>query len=97
MTMFHVVLRQAGPEFDSALPLEAQTLWKEHAAYMDSLVESGRIVLGGPLPNGRIAHAMEAASEDEIEAIWALDPWAYSHLLLESIEPWEIRLDGRES
>lgn len=95
MTVFHVVLRQAGPEFDPSLPLEEQTLWREHAAYMDSLVESGRIVLGGPLPNGRVAHAMEAGSEDEIEAIWALDPWAYSHLLLESIEPWDIRLDGR--
>jgi uncharacterized protein YciI len=94
--VFHVVLRQAGPDFDPELPLEQQTLWTEHAAYMESLVEQGRIVLGGPLPNGRVAHAMEAASEDEIEAIWALDPWAYSHLLLESIEPWEIRLDGRD-
>jgi uncharacterized protein YciI len=96
VTMFHVVLRQAGPEFDQSLPLEEQTLWAEHAAYMDSLVEQGRIVLGGPLPNGRVAHAMDARSEDEVEAIWALDPWAYSHLLLESVEPWEIRLDGRE-
>ncbi len=96
MAMFHVVLRQAGPDFDSSLPLEEQTLWAEHAAYMDALVANGRIVLGGPLPNGRVAHAMEAESEDEIEAIWALDPWAYSHLLLESVEPWEIRLDGRD-
>ncbi|HZD86544.1 MAG TPA: YciI family protein [Gaiellaceae bacterium] len=94
--MFHVVLRQAGPDFDPGLPLEEQTLWAEHAAYMDSLVEQGKIVLGGTLPDGRVAHAMEAASEDEVEAIWALDPWAYSHLLLESIEPWTIRLDGRE-
>jgi uncharacterized protein YciI len=93
--MFHVVLRQTGPEFDSALPLEAQTLWKEHSAYMDSLVASGRIVLGGPLPNGRVTLAMEAESAEEIEGIWALDPWAYSHLLIDSIEPWEIRLDGR--
>jgi hypothetical protein len=39
--------------------------------------------------------AMEAESAEEIEGIWALDPWAYSHLLIDSIEPWEIRLDGR--
>lgn len=97
MAIFHVVLRQSGPEFDSALPLEAQTLWQEHAAYMDSLVAAGKILLGGPLPGDRVAHAMEAGSEDEIEAIWALDPWAYSHLVIESIEPWEIRLDGRAS
>ena len=94
--MFHVVLRQAGPEFDRALPLDQQTGWEEHAAFMDSLVESGVIVLGGPLPNGRVAHAMEAATEEELRAVWTRDPWHESHLVLESVEPWEIRLDSRE-
>lgn len=93
--MFHVLLRQAGREFDPALPLEQQTGWADHAAYMDSLVESGHIVLGGLLPDGRTAHAMEAGSEEEVRAIWARDPWHESHLILESVEPWEIRLDGR--
>jgi hypothetical protein len=63
---------------------------------MDSLVEEGDIVLGGPLPDGRIAHAMEAGSEAEVRAIWARDPWYESHLILESVEPWDIRLDGRD-
>jgi uncharacterized protein YciI len=95
MPTFHVVLRQAGPEFDPALPLEQQTGWHAHAAYMDSLVEDGHIVFGGPLPGGRVAHAMEAESEDELRAVWASDPWYESHLILESVEPWEIRLDSR--
>ena len=95
MAMFLVRLRQAGPEFDPAKPLDQQSGWDEHAAYMDALVEAGSIVLGGPLPNGRVAHAMEAASEDDVRAIWARDPWHQSHLVLESVEPWEIRLDGR--
>jgi hypothetical protein len=60
--IFHVVLRQAGPEFDPGLPLEQQSGWAGHAAFMDSLVQRGHIVLGGPLPNGRVAHAMEAES-----------------------------------
>ncbi|HEX3237127.1 MAG TPA: YciI family protein [Gaiellaceae bacterium] len=93
--MFHVILCQAGPEFDSAQPLEEQSGWEEHAAYMDSLVEDGYLVLGGPLPGGRVAHAMEAESEGELRAIWSRDPWYESHLVLESIEPWEIRLDSR--
>jgi uncharacterized protein YciI len=95
MPVFHVLLRQAGPEFDRSKPLEEQTLWLEHAAYMNSLVEGGQIVLGGPLPNGRVAHAMEAESEEALRAIWARDPWHESHLIIESVEPWEIRLDGR--
>jgi hypothetical protein len=94
--MFHVVLRQAGPEFDPALPLEQQSGWQEHAAFMDSLVENGHLVLGGTLPNGRTAHAMEAESEEELREIWARDPWYGSHLVLEELEPWTIRLDGRE-
>jgi uncharacterized protein YciI len=96
MPMFHVGLRQAGPEFDPTLPLEQQSGWPAHAAFMDSLVEDGHIVLGGTLPNGRTAHAMEAASEEKVRAIWTRDPWHESHLVLESIEPWEIRLDSRE-
>jgi hypothetical protein len=96
VAMFHVILRQTGPEFDPTLPLEQQSGWAEHAAFMDSLVEDGRIVLGGTLPNLRTAHAMEAASEEELRAVWARDPWHESHLVLESVEPWEIRLVSRE-
>jgi hypothetical protein len=94
--MFHVVLRQTGPEFDPALPLEQQAGWREHAAFMDQLVEDAHIVLGGTLPNGRTAHAMEASSEEELRAIWTRDPWYTSHLVLEELEPWTIRLDGRD-
>jgi uncharacterized protein YciI len=90
--MFLVRLRQAGPEFDPGKPLEQQSGWQEHAAYMDSLVEEGRIILGGTLPNGATAHAFEAESEEEVRAIWGRDPWHGSHLILESVEPWTIRL-----
>ena len=92
MPMFHVLLRQSGPQFDPALPLDRQSGWEEHAAYMDSLVADGVIVLGGPLLSGRVAHAMQAESEEELRAIWARDPWHESHLVVRSIEPWTIRL-----
>ena len=94
--MFLVRLRQAGPEFDHSRPLEQQSGWEEHAAFMDGLVADGHIVLGGTLPNGGTAHAFQAKSEDEVRAIWARDPWHETHLVLEGIEPWEIRLDSRE-
>jgi hypothetical protein len=95
--MFLVRLRQAGPEFDHTKPLERQSGWNEHAAYMDGLVGDGHIVLGGTLPDGRTAHAFQAESEEEVRAIWARDPWHESHLILESVEPWDIRLDGRDA
>jgi len=93
--MFLVRLRQAGPEFDHSKPLEEQSGWDEHAAFMHGLVADGHIVLGGTLPDGATAHAFQAESEAELRAIWARDPWHDSHLILESVEPWEIRLDSR--
>jgi hypothetical protein len=48
------------------------------------------------LPNGATAHAFQAESEEEVRALWGRDPWHESHLVLESVEPWTIRLDGRE-
>ena len=91
--MFHVVLRQAGPEWRVGRPLEEQTGWEEHAAYMDRLVDDGFVVLGGPVSDdGRVVHAVEAESESAVRATWARDPWSETHLVVESIEPWTIRL-----
>ena len=91
--MFLVVLRRSGPDYDHSKPLEEQSGWLEHAAFMDGLVDDGFIVLGGVLGDElRTAHAVEAASEDEIRERLARDPWSGSHLVVDSIDPWTIRL-----
>jgi hypothetical protein len=96
MPMFLVVLSRSGPQWDATLPLEQQSGWDAHASFMDGLVEQGFIVLGGPLEDEhRTAHAVEAKSEDEIRAKLAQDPWHETHLRIESIDRWTIRLDGR--
>jgi hypothetical protein len=43
----------------------------------------------------RVAHAVEAESEEEVRGTLARDPWAQTHLQVASVEPWEIRLDAR--
>jgi len=94
--MFLVVLTRSGPRWQPSLPLEEQSGWREHAAFMDGLVESGFIVLGGPLADEyRTAHAVEAGSEDEIRETLARDPWSETHLRVDSIDRWTIRLDAR--
>ena len=96
MAMFHVVVHRSGPQWDTTKPLEGQSGWTEHAAFMDQLVERGFIVLGGPLSDElRVVHAVEAESEDEIRSTLARDPWSETHLVIGAIEPWTIRLDGR--
>jgi len=96
--MFLVMLHRSGPEWNPALPMEQQSGWTEHASFMDGLADGGFIVLGGPLSDEvRVVHAIEAPSEEAIRATLARDPWSESHLRIESIEPWTIRLDGRGS
>ena len=94
--MFLVLLRRSGPQWDASRPMEEQSDWAAHAAFMDGLVDEGFIILGGPLADEvRVAHAVEAESEDAVRATLARDPWSETHLRIESIEPWTIRLDGR--
>jgi hypothetical protein len=94
--MFLVVLRRSGPAWDPSRPMEEQSDWEAHASFMDGLVDDGFIVLGGPLSDEvRVAHAVESESEDAIRATFARDPWSETHLRVESVEPWTIRLDGR--
>lgn len=93
---FYVVLRRAGPDWDPARPMEEQAGWPEHATFMDGLVDSGFVVLGGPLADERrVVLAIEADSEDTVRATLARDPWSGTHLLVDTVEPWTIRLDGR--
>jgi uncharacterized protein YciI len=96
MAMFLVVLHRSGPEWDPAKPMEEQSDWPAHAAFMDGLVEEGFVVLGGPLSDEyRVVHAVEAESEDAVRATLARDPWSETHLVIDTIDPWTIRLDGR--
>jgi len=92
--LFHVLIRQSGPESESAEPLETQSGWREHAVFMNGLVDEGFILLGGPLGGGRVAHLVEADSEAALRVRLAEDPWSGSHLVIESVDPWEIRLDA---
>jgi uncharacterized protein YciI len=79
---------------DRSRPLEEQPLWDEHAAFMDELVDTGTIVLGGPLDGGpKVLLIFAAEDEDQIAACLAEDPWTQSgQLVTETIVPWNLRL-----
>ena len=95
--MFLVVVRRSGPDWDPTRPLEEQSDWPAHASFMDGLVDSGFIVLGGPLADEhRVAHAVEAESEEAVRATLARDPWSETHLQIDTIDRWTIRLDARQ-
>jgi uncharacterized protein YciI len=97
MATFLVMVRRAGPQWDRARPMEEQSDWDAHAQFMDGLVDAGFIVLGGPLADEeRVAHVVEAESEQAVRATLARDPWSETHLLIDSVEPWTLRLDARQ-
>jgi uncharacterized protein YciI len=92
---YFVVLRRSGPEWDLTLPMEQQTGWAEHAAFMNALVDDGFVLLGGPLADEhRVVLAVEAGSEDDVRSTFARDPWHETHLVVDSVDAWTIRLDG---
>ena len=96
--MFFVVVRRSGPQWDPSRPMEQQSDWPAHASFMDGLVDAGFVVLGGPLADEqRVVLAIEAQTEDAVRATLARDPWSGTHLRIDTIEPWTIRLDGRRT
>ena len=96
-TMFFVVQRRSGPRYDTSKPLEEQADWPAHASFMDGLVDAGFVVLGGPLADEhRVVLVVSAESEDAVRDTLARDPWSGTHLLVDSVDRWTIRLDGRQ-
>ncbi|WP_200209123.1 YciI family protein [Micromonospora coerulea] len=98
MATFLVLLRRSGPRWDPARPMQEQSDWPAHAAFMDELVAAGFVILGGPLADEhRVVLVVDAESEDLVRATLARDPWSGTHLRVDSVEPWTIRLDGRRA
>ena len=95
--MFFAVRLERGGPWDWSRDLRDQSGWDEHARFMDSLVDEGFIVLGGPLGDEReILHAISSPSKQAVRDRLAEDNWAQNGMLtIKSIEPWTILLDGR--
>jgi hypothetical protein len=92
----YVVLRRSGPRWDPARPVEEQSGWPEHASFMDALVDEGFVVLGGPLADEqRVVLVVESDDDAAVRRTLARDPWHETHLQIESVDRWTIRLDGR--
>ena len=63
---------------------------------MDGLVDSGFIVLGGPLQGEReVLIIVSAPGEEAVRQGFADDPWIRSGMLtLTTVQRWTILLDG---
>jgi uncharacterized protein YciI len=95
VTFFAVRQRRGGP-WDWARDLRGQDGFADHARFVDGLVASGFIVLGGPLQGEReVLIIVNAPEEDSVRKRFADDPWVQSGMLtLTAVEQWTILLDG---
>jgi uncharacterized protein YciI len=95
--LFLVRVERGGP-WDWSKDMREQELWTEHAQFMNSLVDDGLIVLGGPVEGGREAfHVVAAPSEQDVRARFGEDPWAANGMLrITSVERWTILLSPEE-
>lgn len=96
MTELFVVRLERGGPWDWSRDMREQDGWDEHARFMDDLVDSGFILLGGPVQGDReTLHVVAAPSEDALRAQLAEDPWASNGMLRPvSIERWTVLLGG---
>ncbi len=96
MDLFAVRERRGGP-WDWTRGLQEQAGFPEHGRFMDGLVESGFVVLGGPVEGDReVLLIVDAPGEEAIRERLAEDPWIQDGTLtVTGIERWTILLDGR--
>lgn len=71
-----------GGPYDFTRDTREQAQWREHAAFMNALVDEGVVLIGGPLEGGREAVLVCCApSQEELRRRLAEDPWVRSGML----------------
>ena len=89
-----------GVNWDHARGIRGQPFWDEHAAFADRLVDSGVIIVGGPIDSQNdddiALLAVETADEAAVRSIFGADPWTVHRVFrIKDIRLWTLWLDGR--
>jgi hypothetical protein len=94
MNKVYAVMRARGPRWKRGVVMDEQQDWKEHADFMDRLVEEGFVLLGGPLRGTEdVLLIVRAGDEAAIHARFAEDVWTMKDLLRTKwVTEWWLRL-----
>ena len=89
-----------GANWDRAREIRGQPFWDEHAAFADRLVDSGVIIVGGPIDSQNdddiALLAVETSDETAVRSIFDADPWTVHQVFrIKDIRLWTLWLDGR--
>jgi uncharacterized protein len=93
-----VVFSRPGSQWNPDKSVREQAYWDEHARFMDSLFEAGKVILGGPFADGSGSMVILAAgSVEATRAIFQDDPWAQHDILVAGeVKEWTIFLDAQD-
>ncbi len=97
-----------GANWDRARDIREQPFFAEHAGFADGLVDSGVIIIGGPIGSDNTDSAdddsddiallaVEAADEAAARAVFDADPWTVHQVFrIKDVRRWMLWLDGRD-
>jgi uncharacterized protein YciI len=93
-----LAISSTGPNRDFSKSTREQPFWDEHAAFIDTLVDDGFILMGGSLVDeGGSLLIFNAEDENEVREKLKNDPWSEQRILkLESVKRWQIFIDERK-
>ena len=97
---YFAVTREAGPGWIDGTGAFDQPGVADHAAFMSTFAAEGLVLFAGPLAGSetvriRILFIADAASEAEIHARLANDPWVTAgRLVTTNVETWTLVLGG---
>ena len=88
---FHMALLKRGPNWSSAATQDVQLLQQRHIAYVQSLLESGKAIIAGPLNDNidiRGIYVLRAKSADEAKSWVLADPAVSGGRFIAEMHPW---------
>jgi uncharacterized protein len=93
-----IVFGRPGPAWVSGLGSRQQPDWDDHAAFMDGLYESGRVLVSGPYSDfSRVMLVVRATDELEAHSLFDDDPWTETQVLeADGVQRWSIYLGPTE-
>jgi len=100
MKTCYAALLRPGKLWDPDKSVREQRFWDEHARFIDSLFDTGMIVLAGPFADKTGSMIiMTADNALQVREILQADPWTeHDVLVVAEVKEWTIFLDaqGRE-
>ena len=93
-----VVFSKIGSNRVLGKPSQEQSLWREHADFMNALYDNGQIYLAGPWVDGSGAMViMNADSVESAMAVMRQDPWATNDIQgPDRAMAWDIFMNSLE-